>query len=116
MEDVARPLTDSDIADLAAHYARLPPRPAPGTRDADKFAMGAALAERLRCTTCHEPNYAGREQMPRLAGQREDYLLHSLREFRDSKRAGTDTTMSGVLYGLSDADLAALAHYLAEFR
>jgi cytochrome c553 len=116
MQDAAKPLTDGDVADLAAHYARLAPRPAPGARDEEKFKKGAALAQRLRCATCHEPNYAGREQMPRLAGQREDYLLHSMREFRDSKRSGTDTTMSGVLYGLSEADLAALAHYLAQLR
>ncbi len=116
MRDVARPLSDDDIADLAAYYARLPPRPGPGARDPAKAETGAALAERLRCATCHERNYAGREQMPRLAAQREDYLLHSMREYRDNQRAGTDTTMQGVLYGVSDGELAALAHYLAQLR
>jgi cytochrome c553 len=117
MTEVAKPLSDADVADLAAHYARLAPKPPQRPpRDAAKVAQGAALAERLRCATCHERNYAGREQMPRLAAQREEYLLHSMKQYRDNQRTGTDTTMQGVLYGLSDGDLSALAHYLAQLR
>jgi cytochrome c553 len=116
MQEVSRALSDADIADLAAHYARLAPRPAAGARDAAKADRGAALAERLRCATCHERNYAGREQMPRLASQREDYLLHAMKQYRDNQRTGSDTTMQGVLSGLSDADLSAMAHYLAQLR
>ncbi len=51
--------------------------------------------------------------MPRLAGQRVDYLIASLKEYRDNTRSGADTLMSVVVQGLSDADLAALAHYAA---
>ena len=67
----------------------------------------------MNCGVCHLPDYRGREQIPRLAGQREDYLLRTLREYRDNKRAGTDTSMNAVVYAVPDADLAALAHYLA---
>ena len=50
---------------------------------------------------------------PRLVSQREDYLLRTLREYRDNKRAGTDTSRNAVVYAVPDADLAALAHYFA---
>ncbi len=53
------------------------------------------------------------QQMPRLAKQRVDYMIHALKEFRDNTRSGADTLMSNVVIGLSDADLAALAHYAA---
>jgi cytochrome c553 len=33
--------------------------------------------------------------------------------YRDGKRTGADTTMSEVLYALSDADIEALAAFLA---
>jgi cytochrome c553 len=56
---------------------------------------------------------AGQQQMPRLAKQRIDYLVHSLKEFRDGTRTGAETLMSQVVAGLSDADLAALAHFTA---
>ena len=68
---------------------------------------------RVRCASCHLPTLAGQEQMPRLAKQRVDYLIHSMKEFRDNTRSGADTAMSDVVAGLSDADLTALAHYAA---
>jgi cytochrome c553 len=67
----------------------------------------------LRCVSCHLPDFSGQQQMPRLAKQRVDYLLHSLKEYRDNTRTGSDTLMNNVVAGLSDADLAALAHYSA---
>ena len=51
--------------------------------------------------------------MPRLAKQRIDYLIHSLKQFRDNGRSGADTLMSAVVVGVSDDDIAALAHYAA---
>ena len=35
---------------------------------------GRALAKKLRCGICHLSDFSGQKQMPRLAGQREDYL------------------------------------------
>jgi cytochrome c553 len=51
--------------------------------------------------------------MPRLAKQRIDYMIEALKAFRDNKRSGADTLMSATVYGVSDADLEALAHYAA---
>ena len=67
----------------------------------------------MRCASCHLPSLAGQQQMPRLAKQRVDYLIHSMKEFRDGTRSGADTLMSNVVSGVSDDDLAALAHYAA---
>jgi cytochrome c553 len=36
--------------------------------------------------------------------------------FRDNRRPGGDTIMAGVLYGVPDADVRAMAHYLAHLR
>jgi cytochrome c553 len=54
--------------------------------------------------------------MPRLAGQREDYLRHAMHQYQANERAGVDTSMSAVLYGLPPADIDALAHYMAQQR
>ncbi|NBT82514.1 MAG: twitching motility protein, partial [Betaproteobacteria bacterium] len=45
--------------------------------------------------------------------QREDFLLHSMREFAANRATGRDTVMAATLYGLDDGDLVALAHYLS---
>ena len=67
----------------------------------------------MHCGQCHLPDYRGRNQMPRLAGQRRTTSSTSMVGYRDGKRTGADTTMSEVLYGMSDADIKALAAFLA---
>jgi cytochrome c553 len=107
--------SDDTIARIAAFYAGLPPVAPPdrGTRDPALMARGAALSARMHCGSCHLPDYSGRANAPRLSAQREDYLVHALREYRDNIRIGADTQMNGLMYGVSDADIAALAHHLA---
>ena len=68
------------------------------------------------CASCHNPDFSGREQMPRLAAQREDYLLKALRDYKTAKRPGYDATMDEVIRPITDADIVDLSHYLARLR
>ena len=106
-------VSDADLTAMAGYFASTPIKPVPGTRDAARFAQGQRVADGNRCASCHLPSYAGREQMPRLAGQREDYLLHSMRQFQRNQAVGRDTIMAASLYGIADDDVAAMAHYFA---
>jgi cytochrome c553 len=54
--------------------------------------------------------------MPRLAGQREDFLAEAMFAYQQNRRAGGDTIMAASLYGIPAADIKALAHYLARLR
>lgn len=112
MLPMVKELKDAEIDALASHFAALAPKPAGEPADPTLARRGADLAARHRCASCHRQTMAGQDQMPRLARQRIDYLVHSLKEFRDGTRSGADTLMSSVVAGLSDADLAALAHFV----
>jgi cytochrome c553 len=116
MKDIVAGMSDETIVALARHYAAVKPIPKPGAAIQQKARLGAAAASKLLCGTCHLPDYSGQNQVPRLAGQDEPYLVHSMKQFRDNPGPGRDTIMAAVLYGLSDADLANLAHYLATFK
>jgi len=115
MAPFVRGMTDADVEALAAHYASLRPGPPEDRMPADPalMAAGGALARARNCGVCHLADFSGREQVPRLAGQREDFLARSMAEYRDGRRAGVDAQMNGAVFGLSDAEIAALAHYLA---
>ena len=106
--------SEQDLLDLAAHFNRQTLQPGVGTKNAELYEKGAALSKKGSCGGCHLPDYRGHDQIPRLAGQREDYLLLTMIAYRDGKRSGTDTTMTGILYGISDPEIRALAHYFAQ--
>jgi cytochrome c553 len=104
---------DTELTALAQYYEALPLAPVPVERNAEVFARGGKLAEGMRCGICHLPNYVGREQIPRLAGQREDYLLHSLLQFKNNQAMGRDSNMAASVYGVSDKDLQDMSYYLS---
>jgi len=116
MNQFAAGMEDKDIEDLAAYFASLPPGPPPDRRAADPalVAAGQALTGPRNCGVCHLPDYVGRNQVPRIAAQREEFLVRATTEYRDGKRVGIDTQMNSAVFGMSDADIAALAHYLAQ--
>ena len=106
-------LSDSDLLDLASYYAAATPYRSPGPRDATLYARGESLSMAMGCNSCHMGDYSGQRQVPRLVNQREDYLAAALRAYRDDRRTGTDTSMNAVMYKTADADIAAIAHFLA---
>jgi cytochrome c553 len=116
MAPFVKGLTDPEIIALAQYYAGLVPEPTDDPVDPALAARGAELARKLHCPSCHLPSYAGREQMPRLAHQRRDYLIDSLKAYREGLRSGIDTSMNAVMFGVSDRDIEALAHYIASRR
>jgi cytochrome c553 len=116
MSPIAAALSDSDVEQLGAYFAALPPPEPLAGQDSSRAGEGERLAQANHCASCHLATYAGQNQMARLAGQREDYLLKAMKDYRDGKRPGFDGTMTEVLHGLPDRDLAALAHYLSQLR
>jgi cytochrome c553 len=113
MEPIAQALSNEDIRNLGAYYASLPP-PQPSVVADAIAATGEKLAVQRRCKSCHAEDYNGFRAAARLSGQREDVLVQALREFRSGRRVGSGVaSMTEVAYGLTDADMVALAHYMA---
>src|SRR5215471_3450391 len=107
-------LRDADLQKAAEIISKLPPPvPVADTPDAARMEHAQALANANRCNFCHQSKYQGQENVPRLAGQREDYLLKALRGYKDNSRHGYDAQMSEVVYGMKDEDFVDLAYFLA---
>jgi cytochrome c553 len=58
-------------------------------------------------------DFSGQKQVPRIANQREDYLVAALKAYRDNKRVPPDTSMLGIMGQAADGDIAALAHFIS---
>jgi cytochrome c553 len=113
MSSFVKELKDEDLDGLSQHYAALPAKPSNEPVNAELAKKGTDIATHRRCESCHLPSLAGQDQMPRLAKQRIDYLIPTLKSYRDGPRPGADTAMSAAIAGTTDEDLAALAHYAA---
>ena len=117
MLPLVKGMKDAEITRLAEHFSRLPAKSmAAGPADPKLLKQGAARAKALRCGVCHTADFGGQNQIPRLAGQREDYLRSEMLAYRDGKRKGGDTIMAAALYGVSDEDITALAHFLSRSK
>ena len=115
MQPIVEGLTNEDIRNLGAYFASLPPPQAAKPDDnPDLSKKGAQAAAGRRCASCHLDTYAGTKAVARVAGQREDYLLKALHDYKSSIRAGgAMAAMAEVAYQLSAEEIEALAHYLA---
>jgi cytochrome c553 len=110
-------VSDDDLRRMADTIAKLPP-PQPEASPADPARVERAqeLVAQHRCNFCHNGDYSGQENVPRIAGQREDYLIKALRGYKDNTRRGYDAQMSDVIEPLTDAEFADFVHFLARLK
>ena len=117
MNDMTKAFTDDDLRAFSDFIATLPPpKPPADAGDPARMQAAAALITQNRCNSCHNLDLSGRENIPRIADQREDYLVKTLREYKNNTRHGYDGTMAEVLAPVTDAQIVDLAYYIARFR
>ena len=117
MNEMAKSLTDDDLRIFSDFIATLP-KPVPPTEAGDpaRMARGQALVQQNRCNTCHNTDFSGKDNVPRIANQREDYLAKTLGEYKDNSRHGYDGTMADVMQPVTKEQIADLAYYIAHIR
>ena len=117
MNEMTKGFTDDDLRTFSDAISKLPPPPpAADAGDPQRMTAGKALAAQHRCNFCHNDDYSGRENMPRIGAQREDYLAKTLREYKSNARHGYDSSMADVLARVSEADIVELSYYIARVR
>ena len=115
---LAKPMTDTDLRGYSDFIGTLQPVPAPAPAtppDAVRMVKGQALAHEHKCTFCHGANLEGGQQVPRIGGQKEDYLRAALHGFKSGDRPGYTRAMSEALSQVPVDDLDLLAYYVANF-
>jgi cytochrome c553 len=93
-----------------------PPKPPADKGDPVREERAQALVAPNRCNVCHRPNFSGQDNVPRLADQREDYLLAALRGYKSGARHGYDSTMAEVLQPVPETQLPDFAYLLSHLR
>ena len=115
MQPIAEQITNEDVRILGVYFASLtPPKDSRPDDNPDLSKKGAEAAAGRRCASCHGDSFAGAKAVARLAGQREEYLVKALHDYKSGVRSGgAGAAMTDVAYPLSDEEITALSHYLA---
>jgi cytochrome c553 len=119
MGPLAADLSDEDVRNLGAYYASLSPATTSIASDAAQSLAdeGGSIAAQHHCAACHQDNFVGKAAAARLIHQNEGYLAKALTDYRGGDRPSVGVAaMTEASSGLSDHDIAALAHYLATLR
>jgi cytochrome c553 len=117
MNEAAKELTDDELQSMAAALAALPvPKPPADPGDPARLERARGLIVQNHCNICHRSDFSGQQTVPRLADQREDYLLKTLREYKSGTRHAYEPIMIEVLQPIDDAQLVEFAYYLSRLR
>lgn len=124
MQGMAAGLSEQDMADIDAYFASL--EGAVGAVPKDQAASAKRGAQLYRggdmnlgipaCMACHGPSGRGiPPHFPRVAGQKQQYLVSSLKAFKAKERPSYNEIMTHVAFLLTPRqmeDLAAFMHAL----
>jgi cytochrome c553 len=124
MSPMAAPLSEDDMADLAAYYSKQAPTGLEA--DAAKMSLGQRLYRGgdaskgvAACTACHGPNGAGNPTAlyPAIRGQHAAYVAKQLRAYREGARqTDPNQMMRNVAHSMSDEQIDAVAAYVQGLR
>ncbi|MCB1875529.1 MAG: c-type cytochrome [Chromatiales bacterium] len=116
MGRIAKGYDSGQMNDMAVFYSELPWVDGKQDIDADLAAKGKDLHNSRGCNTCHGANgISPMPAAPRLAGQFADYMVVQMQYYQDPAKPKVPMAMpmQGMLAGLSEDDLKALAAFYA---
>ncbi|WMP16267.1 c-type cytochrome [Thiothrix lacustris] len=124
MTPMAKPLSDADMADLAAYFSSQTRKL--GEADQTKVVLGEQVYKGgnnatgvAACAACHGPTGAGNPaaNFPSLNGQHVTYIKNQLYNFRKGERANdAGKMMRNIASGMTDAEIDAVAEYISGLK
>ena len=118
MVALAKTMSDTDLRGYSDFIGSLPavPPPAPAAPpDVARMSKGQVLAQQYKCVFCHGSALDGGQGVPRIGGQKEEYLQSALHGYKSGSRPGYTRAMSEALSQVPVEDLDLLAYYAANF-
>lgn len=119
MNEMTADLSNEEIFSLAEYFNYQPPL---SHRIRDKslalvgryiFLKGNKYSGIEACATCHGPDGAGTNFLPRLAGQHKRYVSAQLEEFNSRKRNNDNAIMHSIASKLTELEREAVALYVS---
>ena len=115
MSSLARVIKDEDKIKLAIYFSEQQLKPAGGGWP--ELTQRGKERYQIFCMECHGEDARGGEQgYARLAGQRPEYIVKMLKEFKNQSGRRSNPWMTARANALSETDMQAIATYLANLQ
>ena len=115
-DSIAAALSQADMLALADYFSKQKPTPNGFVADPAKVVAGRKKSDEVLCPMCHQGEFIGQNEIPRVAGQQYDYVKKQLADFKAKRRTNDAGNMTSVAATLSDADIENLAQYIANLN
>lgn len=121
MKGMADPLSEQEMADMDAYYAKQTAKPGSVTdaerdlaTDGQKLYRGGYVPFQISaCMSCHGPSGHGvPPQYPRVAGQSRSYMEAELLKFKSGKRKSQGDIMTSIAFRMSEQQIKAVSAYM----
>ena len=112
MQGIAKTLDDNQIKEISKAFASkkwesLSTKPNPALQD-----EGKKLVRKGNCTRCHGSELEGTYNIPRLAGQKSQYLKTTLLQYKNKER-NNFPPMSSMLNRYSEKEIGIMSDYIS---
>ena len=112
LQDLITASSETDIRNIAAYFASLPPVESAPTAPAGDAAYREGAKVAASCTACHGDSGISNEPgIPSLAGQQPVYLIVATQEYANGSRGHAEK--EAMLRGLGEVDIEKMALYFA---
>lgn len=115
MQGLIKAMSETERADAVAFLSSQTMQPRPGSATPAQIAEGQAYYGKV-CFRCHGDKAMGEATVPRLAGQQPGYVVKSLRRYRDGTGERLEPVMAANTKMMSDAQIQAVAAYVASLK
>mgnify|MGYP000137000117 FL=1 len=109
MQQLSKTLSGQEKIDLALYYSSqqvaLVSEVAGSAKGHDKYQSF--------CFACHGENGEGNKDLPRLAGQKKQFLLKTLTAFKQGKKSRSTSPMVKIMRTVKASDIEPLADYIS---
>ena len=122
MRGIADALSEQDMKDIAAYYAKLGgTETVPEKPSREPSPQVAALLQKAACVSCHGANFSKpiAPNYPKIGGQHKDYLYVALRAYKQENNPAVGRNngiMAGIAKQFSNAELKAMADYIGSLE
>ena len=114
MSELAKNLSGDDRVNISLFYSSQKLKTDSGT--GSKISTNGKKTFQARCSVCHGENGHGKEELPRIASQPEEYLIRTLNSYRNKPDFRPNSPMQAIVTSLNKSDQSTVVSFVSSMK